>query len=427
MWLRKIALKKGDLTKGRAIALIGATAVSALILTVFVAGDNFLLFSFPPKLQEKDLSLGQPQQQEPQQKQTPAGQPAVRDILLIADETTVMVAPTSDLHPGGIWYNAMTFNGTIPGPAIFANQGDTLRITLTNQGEIVHSLNFHAGFGPSQAISGVVRPHETKTWTLKADYPGAFLYHCDGDNLNGIWEHIASGMYGGMIVHPPSSEEGGKPAKEFYVVFGEVYDDKVDGAAPFLTSPSRSMANGTSTTSGTNLSGNGNTVSSSSNSTSDIRAAGSFDLQKFVERKPDLVLTNGMAYKYIPWIGADSKIILNKNAQSFHVKVGELTRWYIFNAGPRNAIAFNFGAGMLHTVLNGGSGTGAANNTSGLDAGGETWDPRGHIGYDEVASIPPGSGSTIEVVFPEAGTYFGNDHDVGSLLYGAGFVVIAQK
>lgn len=411
-------MNRSDLAKGRAVALIGAAAVFALILIAFVAGDKFSLFPPEPKLQEKDLSLGQGQ--EVQQKPASASQPAVHDILLIADENTVMIAPSSDLHPEGVWYNAMTFNGSIPGPAIFANQGDTLRITLKNQGNIVHSLNFHAGFGPSQALSGVVRPHESKTWTLKADYPGAFLYHCDGDNLNGIWEHIASGMYGGMIVRPAASEEGGKPAKEFYVVFGEVYDDKVDGTAPFFLSPSRSTANGSSVNS------LANSTVISSNSTSGTRAAGSFDLHKFLERKPDLVLTNGMAYRYIPWIGMDTKIILNKDAQSFHVKVGELTRWYIFNAGPRNAIAFNFGAGMIRTVVDG-TGTSAGNDTSGSDVGTGIGDARGHIGYDEVTSIPPGSGSTIEVVFPESGTYFGNDHDVASLLYGTGFVVIAQQ
>ena len=40
--------------------------------------------------------------------------------------------------------------------------------------------------------------------TLKADTPGAFMYHCAGDKIFGIWEHIANGMYGGIVVHPQS-------------------------------------------------------------------------------------------------------------------------------------------------------------------------------------------------------------------------------
>ena len=86
----------------------------------------------------------------------------------------------------------MTFNGTIPGPLISVNQGDTLEITLVNRADTVHSLDFHAGYGPSQALSGSVEPGQNKTWTMRADYPGVFMYQSDGDNLNGIWEHIAS-------------------------------------------------------------------------------------------------------------------------------------------------------------------------------------------------------------------------------------------
>ena len=42
-------------------------------------------------------------------------------------------------------------------------------------------------------------------------------------------------------------------------------------------------------------------------------------------------------------------------------------------------------------------------------------------------TIAPGSGASIEVVFPEEGTYLGNDHDMGHLLIGGGFVVLATN
>ena len=51
------------------------------------------------------------------------------------------------------------------------------------------------------------------------------MYHCDGDNINGIWDHIASGMYGGIVVHPKNE----KPAKEFYMVVGEIYNTEDRG------------------------------------------------------------------------------------------------------------------------------------------------------------------------------------------------------
>jgi hypothetical protein len=41
--------------------------------------------------------------------------------------------------------------------------------------------------------------------------------------------------------------------------------------------------------------------------------------------------------------------------------------------------------------------------------------------------VPAGAGRIVETIFPEEGIYFGNDHDIGSLLKGAGFVVNAIK
>lgn len=339
-------------------------------------------------------------------------------ILLIGNENLLRIAPDNDLYPGGLWFNAMTFNGTIPGPLITANQGDTIRITLKNEGKLAHSLNFHAGFGPNQALSGVVNAGENKTWTMKVNYPGAFLYQCDGDNLNGIWEHIADGMYGGIVVRSPS-EEDHNGAQEFYIAFSEVYDTKAH--APFAANQSS-----------VDRSSEGN--NNNNNNTSQT-AAGSFDIEKFIARKPDLILTNGMAFRYVPLIGTDSKILLNPDAEAFHVRTGELTRWYLFNAGPRNNIAFNFGAGLVKEAIYNNNNSNSSNsnnndltNSSGSGDGGgrpaSSLDSQTY--YDEVIDIPPGSGTIIEVTFPEPGTYFGNDHDVGSILYGAGFVVIAE-
>ena len=73
-------------------------------------------------------------------------------------------------------------------------------------------------------------------------------------------------------------------------------------------------------------------------------------MNKFLANKPDLILTNGMAYKYMPFFGTISKILLNKNAEVFKVKPGELTRWYIVNAGPRGYLSFNFASGMIRTM-----------------------------------------------------------------------------
>ena len=109
----------------------------------------------------------------------------VKHVTLIASEKQLQVAPDNALHPGGITYNAYTFNGTIPGPVISIDQGDTLNITLKNEGKTIHSLDFHAGYGPGKALSGSVKPGESKTWSLTGEFPGVFIYHCGADGLNG--------------------------------------------------------------------------------------------------------------------------------------------------------------------------------------------------------------------------------------------------
>ena len=71
--------------------------------------------------------------------------------------------------------------------------------------------------------SGPVSPGQSKTWSTVGAIPGFFFYHCSADALNGIWEHVASGMYGGIVVHPTNEEK----AKEFYVAFGEIYGSNI--------------------------------------------------------------------------------------------------------------------------------------------------------------------------------------------------------
>src|SRR5262249_5678018 len=44
----------------------------------------------------------------------------------------------------GIKYDAWTFSGGVPGPVIHARQGQTVRVTLTNNAPMPHSVDFHA-------------------------------------------------------------------------------------------------------------------------------------------------------------------------------------------------------------------------------------------------------------------------------------------
>jgi nitrite reductase (NO-forming) len=300
-----------------------------------------------------------------------------KQVTLIADEADVQIAPDNALHPGGVMYTAMVFNGTTPGPVIAVDQGDTIEFTLINEGELVHSVDFHAGYGPNAAVGANssatganVQSGERVTWTWQPPFAGVFYYHCGADGLNGVWEHIANGMYGGIVVHPVNEQ----PAKEFYVVFGEIYSNNVDGV---FTS-----ANGT----------------------------GTWDVAQFLTGNPDIVMTNGMAHKYVPQVGAIAKIPLNPDAEVFQVKPGELTRWYIVNGGPNDYIAFHFISGMMDVK------DGSIKNRYGTQ-----------LRNDETWTIPPGSGSVIEATFPEEGIYVGVDHGMNDVLKGAAFAVLATQ
>ena len=299
----------------------------------------------------------------------------IKRVTMIADEVDVQIAPDNPLHPGGVTYRAMVFNGTVPGPVVSVDQGDTVEFTLINEGEVIHSMDFHAGDGSTQAVgSGAsetgsnIQPGESVTWTWTAKNAGAWYYHCGADGLNGVWEHIANGMYGGLVVHPQNE----RPAKEFYVVFGEMYTNNVQG----LFTP----ANGT----------------------------GTLDLNKFLANNPDIIMTNGMAHKYVPEIGAFSKIPLNPDAEVFQVQPGELTRWYIFAPGPNQGVSFHFISGQISVH------DGSVQNRYGTQ-----------VLNDETWWIPPGSGSVIEVTFPDEGIYVGVDHAMNNVLKGGAFAVLA--
>ena len=124
-------------------------------------------------------------------------------------------------------YLYWTFNGKVPGPMIRVRQGDTVELTLKNEGRLVaHSIDLHAVLGPGGGMGlSEAKQGETRTFTFKAVFPGVFVYHCGTDLAA---QHIANGMYGLIVVEPP----GGLPAvdREFYVMQGEVYTEEDMGS-----------------------------------------------------------------------------------------------------------------------------------------------------------------------------------------------------
>ena len=174
---------------------------------------------------------------------------------------------------------AWTFEGDIPGPIVHVRQGDTIEFTLTNEGQIPHSMDFHAAqINPQTAFKSV--PHgESVTYTFKPRYAGAFMYHC---GTAPVLMHIGNGMYGAIIVSPT---EPLPPAKEFVLVQSEYYVGK--------------------TTNGVI----------------------GFDFGKMMETTPDYVSFNGRPNQYVQ--------------APLQVKLGDRVRFYVVAAGPTHDCAFH--------------------------------------------------------------------------------------
>ena len=104
----------------------------------------------------------------------------------------------------GTQLNAMTYNGSIPGPLMVVHEGDYLELTLINPetNTLAHNIDFHAATG---ALGGggltMVNPGEQTTLRFKATRSGTFVYHCAPGGPMIPW-HVVSGMSGAIMVLP---------------------------------------------------------------------------------------------------------------------------------------------------------------------------------------------------------------------------------
>jgi len=150
-------------------------------------------------------------------------EPQVVKVFLVAQELEGELDPVL-----GATYEYWTFNGKVPGPMIRVRQGDTVELTLKNDGKLVsHSIDLHAALGPGGGMDLTeAKQGEARTFTFKAIVPGVFVYHC-GTNLAA--QHIANGMYGLIVVEPPEGLP--RADREFYVMQGEIYTVEDIGGA----------------------------------------------------------------------------------------------------------------------------------------------------------------------------------------------------
>jgi nitrite reductase (NO-forming) len=109
-----------------------------------------------------------------------------------ATETTLEVAP-------GVTQQMWTFDDQVPGPVLRGKVGDVFNITLVNDGEIGHSIDFHASKVAWNDEMRTIGPGESLTYQFEAKHAGAFMYHC---GTAPTLHHIGNGMYGAIIIEP---------------------------------------------------------------------------------------------------------------------------------------------------------------------------------------------------------------------------------
>ena len=210
----------------------------------------------------------------------PAG--PVANVHLILKDVTIDIAP-------GVKYAAWAWAGGAPGPIIHVRQGQLVHVTLTNEGAIPHSVDFHAArVAPNMDFVDVF-PGKSISYTFRANDAGVFMYHC---GTKPVLMHIANGMYGAIVVEPRNLPHADK---NYVLVASEWYLDS-DG----LGKPA------------------------------------SFDMPKAHARTPDWMTFNGYSGQYV--------------AHPLTAKVGDLVRFWVVDAGPSLDTDFHIVGTILNTA-----------------------------------------------------------------------------
>ena len=204
-----------------------------------------------------------------------AVEPGEKKIELTATDVATYLAKD-------VAYAGWGFNGTIPGPALRARQGDKIdfEFKVDKNASTAHSVDFHSAQTPPDKNYKTVMPGEEYAWSFTANHPGAYLYHC---GTPPVLMHIGTGMYGAMIVDP---KEGWPPAQELIFIQSDFY--LKDGGNGFMVADYTKML------------GNGNM---------------------------DYVTFNGYANQYVE--------------NPITVKAGQPIRIFVVNAGPNVWASFH--------------------------------------------------------------------------------------
>jgi nitrite reductase (NO-forming) len=217
----------------------------------------------------------------------PGGAPDGGDLIEVEMVIEEKLATVAEGFVQQIW----TFNGTMPGPVIRTEVGDTVRVRLVNppEAEVSHSIDFHASQVAWNDEMRSIAPGEELVYEFTTDYAGVWMYHCGTDP---VLHHIANGMFGMVIVEP---EGGLAPVEnEFFVVQHEWYLGPQGKVSSYAAANQGAPA-------------------------------------------PDLVMFNGAAFQY-----AETPI---------EVPTGEKVRFFVLVAGPSIDSSFHVVGTIFDTVV----------------------------------------------------------------------------
>lgn len=138
-----------------------------------------------------------------------------RNYTITARDQRIELAP-------GVFYDAWTYNGRIPGPTLRATEGDVVQVTFHNAGSQPHSIHFHGIHPADQDGLEAVEPGQTRVYEFPAGPSGIHVYHCHIEPLD---EHIDRGLYGFFIVDPRTP----RPAAHELAMMMNAFDIDGDG------------------------------------------------------------------------------------------------------------------------------------------------------------------------------------------------------
>src|SRR4051812_49408973 len=177
--------------------------LSAALLTLTMAAPA--LAADEPKLPRQHVDLVAPPLVHPHEQATKSG-PKIMEFMLNIEEKKVVI------DAKGTTFQAMTFNGSMPGPLMVVHEGDYVEVTLVNpaSNSMPHNIGFHSATG---ALGGgaltLVNPGKQVVLRWSATRTGTFVYHCAPGAPMIPW-HIVSGMNGAVMVLPRDGLNDGR-------------------------------------------------------------------------------------------------------------------------------------------------------------------------------------------------------------------------